>query len=447
MYIQWIPELKPNQVRLPRHAAIPSPTLLHFGQWRRRVHVKISDQLPQETIGLPVHLKRKVTIPETLPFEMYTDGTNLHLGPVIALLVGEQGLTPKTLNEYRRYFSDYQVIKGLIYVCALNGINPGSKTIEGYYYNPQTTGDEDPWTKGIFPYPNVVYRRIRVSKSKLYDDLHLHTGGKIFNAYFLNKWELWDSIRSSPLICSHLPDTRLLDNPTSLKKMLASYGSVYLKPATGSMGKGIVKLDKSPGGYFFLNRHKVGTLASNDNKAWAFVRRMRKGRKYLIQQSVAMTYQNKNVDFRVIMQKNGSQQWICPGIIARYGQDGRFYTNDISSISSGTDALRTVFGLNEEEAMLKESEIILICTTACQLIEQKYGPFGDLGLDVTVDPNLKVWLLEINSRHQHKIPFYLNDHQMYSKVVTLPLEYAKSWAGFTKENIARLPLPIPGPGL
>ncbi|WP_158289650.1 YheC/YheD family protein [Paenibacillus flagellatus] len=404
------------------------------------------DRLPQGTIGLSAQLKKDVTIPDSLPYEMYADGTNLHLGPVIALLVAEQGLTPKTLHEYRGYLADYEAIKGLIYLCSLNGINPGQKTIEGYCYNPKAGGEGAPWRKGIFPYPDVVYRRIRVSRSKRYDDLLAHTGGKIFNAYYLNKWELWDSIRSHPPIGGHLPHTRLLDHPRSLKEMLASYGSVYLKPATGSMGKGIVKLDKSSDGYLFWNRHKAKTFASSENKAWAWIRRIRKGKKYLIQQSVAMTYQNKHVDFRVILQKNGGGQWICSGIIARYGLDGRFYTNDISSISPGRDALRTVFRLTEEEVIRKEAEMISICTTACQFIEQKYGPFGDVGLDVSVDENLKVWLLEINSCHQHTIPYYLNDLDMYRKVITLPLEYAKSWAGFTEENIARLRLIDAGPG-
>lgn len=435
MYIKWIPELKPNQILLPGQIAIPPSAVLHFGAWKKRVDVEFNDHLPQDTIGLPVHLKTEVTIPDQLPYEMYADGTDLHLGPVIALLISKKGLTPGLLNEYRGYFANYQSIKGLIYLCSVNGINPRNKTVEGYYYNPQDNEDKAPWVQGIFPYPGVIYRRIRINKSGLYDDLIVHTDRRIFNPYYLNKWELWESIRSNPLILDHLPHTKLLDNPQSLKEMMALYGSVYLKPANGSMGQGIVKLEKTSKGYLYINRYKGRTFINNEDKLWAFLRRMRNGRKYLIQQSVALTYQNKNVDFRVIMQKDGSKQWTCSGMIARYGKEGRFYTNDVSSISVGRDALRTVFPFNEEEAGRKEEEIISICTSACQLIEHKYGPFGDVGIDVTVDPNQKVWLLEINSRHQHMMPSYLQDDpQMYSRVLTRPLEYAKSWAGFTDEK-------------
>lgn len=439
MYINWIPELKPNRIRLPKPTAIPPTAVLHFGAWKKRVHVEISDQLPQNSIGLSAHLKSEVTMPDTLPYEIYATGRNLHIGPVIAFLISTKKLSPKLLENYRGYFARYEVVKGLIYLCSLDGINPRKKTIEGYYYNPQADGNKTPWIKGILPYPSVVYKRIGVIKNKVYDDLIVQTKRKIFNPYFLNKWDLWELMRFNPLICEHLPYTRLLNNKQTMKQMLTSYGSVYVKPANGSMGLGIMKVEKTPKGYFFINRYKKKTLLKNGSGAWALIRRMRNGRRYLIQQSVSLTHQNKNVDFRVIMQKDGSERWTCTGIIARFGEDGRFYTNRASLMCLGRDALQSIFQLSMEEAVRKEEEIILICTTACQLIDNKYGSFGDVGIDVTVDSNLKVWLLEINSRHQHTIPSYLQDDlQMYKKVLTSPLEYAKSWAGFTDENIRHM---------
>ncbi|MDF2964309.1 MAG: hypothetical protein K0S39_6044, partial [Paenibacillus sp.] len=362
MYIKWIPELQPYQILLPKqvihkYGSIPPSLTLHFGAWKTEVNVELREELPEDIMVLSSYLITHFKMPDTLPYEMYVDGTHLHIGPVIAFLVSNKDLTPCSLNEYRGYFRNYETIKGLIYMCSVDGINPGNKTIEGYCYNPQADGDIAPWVKGIFPYPGVVYRRIGINKNRLYDDLMVQTDRKIFNPYFLNKWELWESLHSNPLR-DHLPHTQLLDNPQTLKEMLALYGSVYLKPAIGSMGQGIVKLEKTPTGFLFINRSKAKTFITNESKAWDFLRQMRKNRKYLIQQSVAMTYQNKNVDFRVIMQKDGSEQWTCSGTIARYSKDGRFYTNDVSSISLGKDALQAVFQLNDEEAGRKEEEII-----------------------------------------------------------------------------------------
>ncbi|UTW69328.1 hypothetical protein KHA80_21040 [Anaerobacillus sp. HL2] len=44
------------------------------------------------------------------------------------------------------------------------------------------------------------------------------------------------------------------------------------------------------------------------------------------------------------------------------------------------------------------------------------GNYGDLGVDVIVDINQKVWILEVNKLHDHKYPLYaLEDEQMYLK--------------------------------
>jgi hypothetical protein len=248
----------------------------------------------------------------------------------------------------------------------------------------------------------------------------------------MNKRELWESLRAHPELRQHLPHTRPLDHKRTLKTMLDAHGAVYLKPVKGSMASGIMKLQKNRKGYLLASRQKPEASFRNESQAWAAIRRFRIGRNYLIQQSVSVADQDKPVDFRVIMQKNGRMQWTCTGIIARFGEAGRFYTNDASAVCPGREALRNVFQLNDEEAARKEEEMISVCTKACQWLDQKYGTFGDVGIDIVVDADLKVWLLEINSNHQHAIPSYLDDDlQMYRNVLAKPFEFAKAWAGFT----------------
>lgn len=156
-----------------------------------------------------------------------------------------------------------------------------------------------------------------------------------------------------------------------------------------------------------------------------------KKRKYLIQQAIPASFEGRPVDFRVILQKDGSQKWTCSGIIAKIGRLGRINTNNASTLEPGREALQRIFGLTPEQALEKEKEIIGICTEACQIIEDAYGYYGDVGIDVMVDDNLKVWVLEINKSHQHEMAKRLKkDPDMYQRVVTRPLEYARVLAGF-----------------
>ncbi|MCZ8516406.1 YheC/YheD family protein [Paenibacillus filicis] len=441
MFIQWISELKPDQIRLSKGfvddlRTMPSSLRLHFGAWKKEVKVQISDLLPHSIIGLPKAFKHHFTMP-ALPYEIYLDGRNLHIGPVIALLVSNGKLTSGILKEYRRYLMNYEKIKGLIYVCSLHGINPGNQTVNGYFFNPGSEGEKQ-WEKGIFPYPGTVYRRIKVSKNSRYDHLITHIKRKIFNPYCVDKWELWNILSSDPLLKKHLPYTKKLNHLHDLNMMLDLYGSVYLKPAHGSMGKGISMVEKVSNGYLFKNRDKVKSLIKNKNQASVFLHRLKKRKRYLIQQPVTKTYHNRNVDFRVILQKDGRMNWTCSGIIARFGRSGRFYTNDVKSIGLAKDVLHNIFLLDEEAAASKEKEIITICSKACQTIEKIYGPSGDVGIDVVIDPDLKVWILEINSNHQHKMASYLKeDPHMYTRVMTRPLEFAKALAGFSEETIGK----------
>ncbi|PIB52451.1 hypothetical protein AOA57_00390, partial [Pseudomonas sp. 2588-5] len=40
---------------------------------------------------------------------------------------------------------------------------------------------------------------------------------------------------------------------------------------------------------------------------------------YMIQQDVGYLHDTRNVDFRIYMQKNETQEWTCTGLIARFG--------------------------------------------------------------------------------------------------------------------------------
>ncbi|XEC93655.1 YheC/YheD family protein [Paenibacillus tarimensis] len=401
-----------------------------FGAWKKEVNVRFSGDLPPHTIGIPANLEPHFSIPDQLPYEINTDGNRIHVGPVIAILVTNGKFSSELLNRYRNYFINYEALRGLIYLCSISGIRPQQKTVEGYCYNPDGSGSGQ-WVKSSFPYPDVAYRRTRVNKNRLYDHLLDHTGGKIFNSYFFNKWELQQSFSRDPSVGKHIPCTKRMDNFPTFEEMLNLYGAVYLKPVNGSMGKGIHKAQKADKGYLFTLRDKTKIMLDDRSRVSAFLRKIIREKKYLIQQAVDYTHDNKHVDFRVIMQKDRHMQWTCTGIVARYGKDGRIYTNDVSSVALGRTALQTVFGLQEEDAARKEQEIVSVCTEACRVIDKTYGVFGDAGFDVAVDRQLNVWILEINSRHNHSVASYAKeDPYMFGTVLARPLEYAKSLAGF-----------------
>lgn len=396
------------------------------------MRVLFSERLSVRTIGLSTHLFPGLTFPDHLPYECQLQNTTLLLGPVIGMIVGRQGISDDTFEEFESYLAKYETIKGLIYLCAESGIHTARKTIEGYYYDPHETEDNKRWKQGVFPYPGAIYRRVLL-KDSIYYDLARELRGRIFNSYLFNKFEMWNVLSREPSILPHLPDTAILKGSESLNHMLTKHKSVYLKPIYGGYGLGILKVDKNEEGFRFYNSLEVDKHTKSLVDLEDDLQQLVKGY-YLVQQAVPLTYEDRQVDFRVILQKDKSKTWKSSGMVARFGRIERIYTNEVSGVAMGVEALQEIFSITEQEAIGIEHGITYLCIKASRLLEKQYaayGEYGDLGIDVIVDQHQHIWLLEVNKFHEHDIGLYIDsDPELYERMVTTPLEYAKALAGF-----------------
>ncbi len=72
----------------------------------------------------------------------------------------------------------------------------------------------------------------------------------VFNEKFLDKNEVFDALKHNKELRRYLPESHLLDNYLTFKKMCSTYSSVFLKPVRGSLGKGIIRITKNVDGTF-----------------------------------------------------------------------------------------------------------------------------------------------------------------------------------------------------
>ncbi|WP_438314263.1 YheC/YheD family protein [Sporosarcina sp. FA9] len=446
MHIKWITGTT-NQIHLAIKTAnefgiTPGPMTFQFGSWEQQVQVQINTDIPEDVIGLPEQWKNIFTIPETLPYELNRTDTTLRLGPVIALIVFSQldEMTLSNLNHYREYFSDYASIQGLVYICAWNTIDIEKKQIQGYYFDPKASNASNRWKFGTFPYPGSAYNRTAMPET-VFNALLTVMGDRVFNSFSngsFNKWELWKRLSPDLRLRSHLPATEPLTDITVLNNMLDRYGSIYLKPAGGTLSQGILKVDKRDNGYLvtYPKQRDEGKNYQNiieNSKSieqWLF---KLKSKEYLVQQAIiTKRYETQPIDFRVIMQKDEKNQWNCTGIFGKFGQKGNIITNFSQNgfIRSGMDTFRLAFQMNDKKAQKKIEELKKISSRICYVFDQ-YGNYGDLGIDLMVDHKGKVWILEANSLDTyHRFPLRIDDRALYKKVVTSPFRYAKYLAGF-----------------
>jgi hypothetical protein len=136
------------------------------------------------------------------------------------------------------------------------------------------------------------------------------------------------------------------------------------------------------------------------------------------------------MDFRVIMQKDYTKEWMCTGIISFTGIEG-----DICSNSGGEllfeYALEGRLKLSRESTFIIKQNMIDICKKICKILDSSGENYGDLGFDVVLDKNLRVWVLEVNKRQYHSTPLWVGDIQTFYAVKTNPIKYAAALGGFT----------------
>lgn len=460
MKVMWMNSLASDKIAmnsdLYKELLQPQKIIVHCGMLEVKLNVLVKNDLLEGKIGLPVTFSDQYTIPKDIPYEIYYKGGALYLGPVIAYVASGSKLFNKKSYAFNLpAFLDYNSIKGLIITCTESSIDVGSGLVEGYYLNPKAKNRENAWRYGKFPLPNVIFNRSFMSQEKI-KAIENKIGKKIFNSYLLNldKWNIWKFLSKDKTIKKHLPYTQKFSGIRQLKSLLDKYGSLYLKPCNYGGGKGVMKVDKTKTGitliddqmksHYFSNYEMLSGLLKNRmshvnqqlvhaKKRW--ISRFfgnNSARFYLVQQAVPFKKNNRQVDFRVFLQKNSNLKWASSGLVARIAREGSIITNrrGREMMTTGRDALTSIYGVNEKRAKQIESEIANLIIRVVKKYEELGFHLGDVAADITLDANLNIWLLELQLYYSIKGWQTKGLREFYIKLVTTPFKYAKAIAGF-----------------
>ncbi|MDI6617745.1 MAG: YheC/YheD family protein [Clostridiales bacterium] len=402
---------------------------IYAGLKMEGVKLEADDRLPENRIRLSRDVMDKMGLPENINYQIMPCMGGICIGPVIGLLMSrtKRGITERFLHDMLDYTLPYGRIGGLLCIMSLNKLDFKNKLIEGYYYNP---GTGRKWIKAVLPFPSTIYRRVILPK---YMELKLKraTGNCIFNTGYFNKWEFWKMASRSEYVKKHIPHTIMYDFFGNVEDMLDKYGSVYLKPVFGTLARGLIKIDKKDGYYYVKNKvENIDLHFGKSDEAKRYVNRYTGRTSYIIQQAITpLRINDRSMDFRVVMQKDETKKWICTGIVGFLGIRGNICSN-WGLQAAFEDLLSKAAKLSTDEIAKLRKEVINVCTGVCRTIESSGENYGDLGFDILIDSNLKIWVLEVNKRHFHVVPLWMNDTDMYYRIKSNPVKYAAALSGF-----------------
>lgn len=441
MEVLWINSINSREIvignELFKRLLEPSSIILNYGMLAFKLKTIVCPDLSEKTIALPINLSPIYTIPTDIPYHCYLENGQLHLGPVIGYV--ERGkfrdIKQQIFFSILPKFLEYQVIKGLVFICTADSINITDNIIEGYYFCPQGNSPEEVWKYGKFPLPKAMFNRSPHLSQKKISRIIRKIGPKLFNTYFhnLDKWILWNTLSRNKRISQHLPYTERYRDISQIKTLLEKYKSLYLKPLKKSRGRGIMTITKDGNKVVLVNNSMERWDSLSYHELSQFLKKRIKI-PYIVQEAVPFKVDNRIVDFRLVVQKDESMKWVYSGLMARIVREGVIITNMPGKPETilGRKALVEFYKLDEDRAKKIERNMTKLVIQAIKIYEARGMALGDVAADIVLDGKLNIWILELQLNQGIYGIVGPLPAEFFKVILTNPFKYAKALTGLKK---------------
>ncbi len=123
----------------------------------------------------------------------------------------------------------------------------------------------------------------------------------------------------------HLPETKRA-SAVNFIEMMKKHRELIIKPNSGSLGGGVVMVEKKDHELWEVCYSQKREAFAND---WPeIIRKKVLNKKYIIQERIPLAeYQGSPFDLRVSVQKNGLGEWQVTGVVGKVAKIGNYVTN------------------------------------------------------------------------------------------------------------------------
>ncbi|RRJ63281.1 YheC/YheD family protein [Paenibacillus oralis] len=232
----------------------------------------------------------------------------------------------------------------------------------------------------------------------------------------IGKMRKQQEMLQNPVLRAYLPETHWMTDSSTLR-MLKNYSTVFIKPDQGSGGSGIIRVKRLRGGYEVRcgpSQKIVGAGAVI--KAIHSYRKPR--HRYLVQRGLRLAkYHRMIFDIRVYLQKP-KNHWIIAGMAARVAAPHKFVTNYLKGGHAEPlqKVLLSIFHNNQTKVDACYRKIEGLSMTIARTIN-KWHLINELGVDLAIDENGRIWIIEANSHPGHRLFTQLPDRTMIRTIM------------------------------
>ncbi|MFJ8260371.1 YheC/YheD family protein [Rummeliibacillus sp. NPDC094406] len=336
-------------------------------------------------------------------------------------------LNPKTVIKSYAYAAVAKAEGVQLFYFTPRSVNFVNRTIRGKVL------EEGVWQERVMPFPDVIYNagspeKLAVSKGiieKLKEEIPFTTNS------IGNKWNVMERLIEAKEFEKYVIPSKIVKNVEDFHRYLINNNKVVFKPIDGRKGKGIYFISKI-GRNFEVRKDTENSLYTKNQVDKLLADQLTTGT-FIVQPYIQSKMKSGQVyDFRLHVQKNGEGKWVITTIYPRVAPSGSIIPN----INNGgfTNYLDPFL---EQEFKEKAFDIRRMLehfslSLAHHLDEIQMEQFGEvideIGIDVGLDENLKIWMYEVNWRPGCPPAFYLE-----LDVVIHNIQYAKYLAENQKQ--------------
>lgn len=408
--------------------------------------IEIEDKVDSNIIYLSEDLKFKIYIPDNSLLQIRNIGKNhIEIGPLVGTFVNSKKISSlsegKTDSVYEQISLSINKMRGICCFFSPGDIDWEKRLVKGLVKNGSS------WVAHIFPLPTVIYDRCFGTYGRNYG---MAFRKKLGNEYHvinsipkLAKWETICALRKNFNLLDSIPKTIIYTSYKDIESALLSINSVYLKPDSLYKGKGVYRISKELNKTYKIehrseNKNEVTFLSKLDNIDDIIGHYAVLGGGYLIQEEIKKAYyKDYPFDFRLLYQKNCQGTWEPSGIAVRIGAPGSIITSPRSggAVVEFSKILRDVFNEDVTTKNGLYENVIAVGKQVVTTIEQEFGDCVELGLDMSIDENKKIWIIEVNGKPLKVSLKWLNNPYLMVRCYSRPIEYAVFLTGFESTSI------------
>ncbi|UVI31883.1 YheC/YheD family endospore coat-associated protein [Paenibacillus spongiae] len=417
------------------------PVTLKFGALRQFVKVVPVEKFDGMRIGQSLARRMGIYANTSLRLQYRSDSATLAIGPLIGVLISRDDPSMRdkpfgSITMFCKELVDACVAQGAhVYFFTPNHIEGNFNTVEGWVY-------ADGWRKASVPAPDVVNNRLtsrklenKPSVQHFLKEVKSRYNTVVFNEKFLDKPEVFEALKRDAALVKYLPESHVLRNYTLLKSMCSRYHTVFLKPVRGSLGKGIIRISKD-GDHYQAHFATVGGTRKQQFasllKFFTSISGKMKTVRYQIQQGLNLIdIGGRPVDFRALVQKNETGKWSLTSIVARTAGSHHFVSNlarggTLSTVKEAVAKSNLSYAQGHDAPSRLQKAALEIAKGIDTHIP---AHFGELGIDLALDSNGRIWLLEVNSKPSKNDNTPLQEQKIRPSVRNM-IRYARHVAKF-----------------